>query len=130
MPVIDDSRLFSIIPIGDRVRVAGSAEIDSYDATPSPRRAQSILDNVMRTFPDFAAAYRPEAAQVWAGLRRSPRRCCYMGRTPLSNLFVNAGHGHLDWTMACGAGLVVAEIASGEPAPIDLNGFPQLDRRP
>jgi D-amino-acid dehydrogenase len=121
LPVIDDSRLFGIIPIGDRVRVAGSAEIDRYDATPSPRRVQAILDNVMRTFPDFAAAYRPEAAQVWAGLRPvTPAGVAFMGRTPLPNLFVNAGHGHLGWTMACGAGRVVADIVSGEPPPIDL----------
>ena len=131
MPVIDDSRLFGIIPIGERVRVAGSAEIDRYDATPSPRRAQAILDNVMRTFPDFAAAYRPEAAQVWAGLRPvTPPGVAYMGRTPLSNLFVNAGHGHLGWTMACGAGRVVADIVSGEPPPIDLSGFPRVNGSP
>jgi D-amino-acid dehydrogenase len=127
MPIIDDSRLFGIIPIGDRLRVAGSAEIDRYDATPSPHRAQAILDNVMRTFPDFAAAYRPESAQVWAGLRPvTPPGVAYMGRTPFSNLFVNAGHGHLGWTMACGAGRVVADIVCGETAPIDLAGFPQI----
>ncbi len=127
MPIIDDSRLFCIVPIGDRVRVAGSAEIDRYDATPSPRRAQAILDNVMRTFPDFAAAYRPEAAQVWAGLRPvTPPGVACMGRTPFPNLFVNAGHGHLGWTMACGAGRVVADIVCGETPPIDLAGFPQM----
>jgi D-amino-acid dehydrogenase len=127
MPVIDDSRLFGLVPIGERVRVAGSAEIDRYDATPSPARARAILDNVMRTFPDFAAAYRPDAAQVWAGLRPvTPPGVAYMGRTPLTNLFVNAGHGHLGWTMACGAGRVVAGIVSGEAPPIDLSGFPRL----
>jgi D-amino-acid dehydrogenase len=127
MPVIDDSRLFGLVPIGDRVRVAGSAEIDRYDATPSPRRAQAILDNVMRTFPDFAAAYRPDQAQIWAGLRPvTPPGVAYMGHTPFSNLFVNAGHGHLGWTMACGAGRVVADIVSGEPPPIDLSGFPRM----
>jgi D-amino-acid dehydrogenase len=127
MPIIDDSRLFGLVPLGDRLRVAGSAEIDRYDATPSPRRAQAILDNVMRTFPDFAAAYRPEVAQIWAGLRPvTPPGVAYMGRTPFSNLFVNAGHGHLGWTMACGSGRVVADIVSGEPAPIDLSGFPRM----
>jgi D-amino-acid dehydrogenase len=127
MPIIDDSRLFGLVPLGDRLRVAGSAEIDRYDATPSPRRAQAILDNVMRTFPDFAQAYRADQAQIWAGLRPvTPPGVAYMGCTPLSNLFVNAGHGHLGWTMACGAGRVVADIVSGEPPPIDLSGFPRM----
>lgn len=127
MPIIDDSRLFGLVPLGDRLRVAGSAEIDRYDATPSPRRAQAILDNVMRTFPDFAQSYRPDQAQLWAGLRPvTPPGVAYMGRTPISNLFVNAGHGHLGWTMSCGAGRVVADIVSGEPPPIDLTGFPRM----
>jgi D-amino-acid dehydrogenase len=127
MPVIDDSRLFGLIPIGERVRVAGSAEIDRYDDTPNPVRARAIVDNVIRTFPGFGAAYRPEAAQIWAGLRPvTPPGVAYMGRTPLANLFVNAGHGHLGWTMACGAGRVAADIVSGEPPPIDLTRFPRL----
>ena len=36
MPVIDDSRLFGLVPIGDRLRISGSAEVTGYDATPSP----------------------------------------------------------------------------------------------
>ncbi|MDP9138126.1 MAG: FAD-dependent oxidoreductase, partial [Pseudomonadota bacterium] len=33
MPVIDDSKLFGLVPIGDRMRISGSAEIAGYDAT-------------------------------------------------------------------------------------------------
>ena len=51
MPVIDDSGLFGLVPIGDRLRVSGSAEIAGYDATPSPVRGQAIVDNVLKTFP-------------------------------------------------------------------------------
>jgi D-amino-acid dehydrogenase len=53
-----------------------------------------------------------------------PSGVAYMGRTPLPNLFVNAGHGHLGWTMSCGAGRVVAAIAAGHTPEIDLAGFP------
>src|SRR6185295_18714298 len=35
MPVIDDSKLFGFIPIGDRMRISGSAEITGYDTTPA-----------------------------------------------------------------------------------------------
>ena len=34
MPVIDDSKLFGLVPIGDRMRISGSAEIAGYDASP------------------------------------------------------------------------------------------------
>jgi D-amino-acid dehydrogenase len=48
-----------------------------------------------------------------------------MGQTRLPNLFVNAGHGHLGWTMGCGAGEVVAALASNAHPAIDLADFPQ-----
>jgi D-amino-acid dehydrogenase len=125
--IIDDGRMFGLIPIGDRLRAAGSAEITRYDATPSPLRARAIIDKVLQTFPGFARCYSPDTAKVWAGLRPvSPSGVGYMGRTPISNLFINAGHGHLGWTMSCGAGRLVADIVEGRPPEIDLSGFPAL----
>ena len=46
--------------------------------------------------------------------------------TPVGNLFVNAGHGHLGWTMSCGAGRVVASIVAGKQPEIDLSGLPTV----
>ena len=95
----------ALIRIGDRLRAAGSAEIAGFDATPMPARVQAIIDKVLQTFPQFARCYSPGTAKVWAGLRPvSPSGVGYMGRTSIRNLFVNAGHGHLGWTMSCGAG--------------------------
>ena len=37
MPVIDDSKLFGLVPIGDRMRISGSAEITGFDTTPATR---------------------------------------------------------------------------------------------
>ena len=53
-----------------------------------------------------------------------------MGRTQIRNLFVNAGHGHLGWTMSCGAGRLVADIVAGHKPEIDLSGFPALSKTP
>jgi D-amino-acid dehydrogenase len=46
-----------------------------------------------------------------------------MGATPLSGLFLNTGHGTLGWTMACGAGRVVADVILGQTPEIALDGF-------
>ncbi len=127
MPVIDDSGLFGLVPIGDRLRVSGSAEITGYDTTPSPVRGQAVVDNVLKAFPDFSRRYDRSNVKWWAGLRPvTPSGVAYMGRTPLGNLFVNAGHGHLGWTMSCGAGRVVASIAAGKQPEVDLSGFPTV----
>jgi D-amino-acid dehydrogenase len=126
MPVIDDSGLFGLVPIGDRLRVSGSAEIARYDPQPSQKRADAIVARVVRAFPDFRRCYNSATARIWAGLRPvTPTGTPYMGQTRLQNLFVNAGHGHLGWTMGCGAGEVVAALASNAHPEIDLADFPQ-----
>ncbi len=113
MPIIDDSRLFGLVPLGDRLRCSGSAEITGYDTTPSRVRCQTIVDNVTGVFPKFADCFDPETALYWAGLRpMTPTGVPCLGRTGLENLYVNAGHGHLGWTMSCGSAKVLADIVA------------------
>lgn len=127
MAIIDDGRMFGLIRVGDRLRAAGSAEIARYDTTPSPVRAQAIIAKVLETFPAFARCYAPETAKVWAGLRPvTPSGVGFMGRTPIPNLYLNAGHGHLGWTMSCGAGRLVADIVAGRNPEIEVGDFPRV----
>ena len=42
-----------------------------------------------------------------------------IGATPISNLFLNTGHGHLGWTMAAGAAQLVTDIMCGSVPSID-----------
>src|SRR5262249_18579057 len=103
MPVIDDSKLFGFIPIGDRLPLSGSAEITGYGTVPSPARAQAIVDNTSFTFPELKRHLDLSKARIWAGLRPvTPAGTPIIGRTPVDGLWVNAGHGHLGWTLACG----------------------------
>ena len=114
MAVIDDSHLFGLVPIGDRVRVSGSAEITGYDTEPAEARWQAILGNASRTFPTLKTAFRRDEAIIWAGLRPvTPAGTPLIGRTRVDGLWVNSGHGHLGWTMACGSGRVLADLVCG-----------------
>ena len=128
MAMIDEGRLFGLVPLGDRVRAAGSAEVASYDMTPDRVRCQAIIDNVISVFPGFANCYDPKTAGFWAGLRPvTPSGTPMLGHTPIRNLFINAGHCHQGWTLSCGSGRVVADIVDGREAEIDLTGL-TLDR--
>jgi D-amino-acid dehydrogenase len=114
MPVIDDSKLFGLVPIGDRMRISGSAEITGYDSVPAPSRVQAIIDNASFTFPEMKRYFDLSKARVWAGLRPvSPAGTPIIGRTRIEGLWVNAGHGHLGWTLACGSGRVAADLING-----------------
>jgi len=114
VPVIDDSKLFGIIPIGDRMRISGSAEITGYDATPAMARAEAIIANASSTFPELPKHLDIKASRVWAGLRPvSPSGTPMIGQTRIKGLWINAGHGHLGWTLSCGSGRVVADLIAG-----------------
>jgi D-amino-acid dehydrogenase len=43
-----------------------------------------------------------------------------VSRTPLENLYLNTGHGHLGWTMATGSGRALADLVMGRTPAIDL----------
>ena len=108
MPVIDDSKLFGLVPIGDRMRISGSAEITGYDTTPAMPRAQAIIDNASYHLPGDAAASRSRdgarSGQACGRSARPARRSS--AQHAIGGLWVNAGHGHLGWTLACGSGRV------------------------
>jgi D-amino-acid dehydrogenase len=121
VPVIDDSKLFGIVPIGDRMRISGSAEIAGYDATPALSRAQAIIDSASFTFPEMQHHFDFSRSRVWAGLRPvSASGTPIIGETRIRGLWINAGHGHLGWTLSCGSGQLVVDLINGHNPDISL----------
>ncbi len=121
VPVIDDSKLFGIVPIGDRMRVSGSAEIAGYDATPARSRAEAIIANACFTFPEMKRHFDISRSKLWAGLRPvSPSGTPIIGETRIRGLWINAGHGHLGWTLSCGSGRLLADLVEGRDPGIPL----------
>jgi D-amino-acid dehydrogenase len=104
--------------LGNRLRVAGTAELTGYDTGINEVRCRAI---VRRTFELFPKAGRPEDAQFWTGLRPgTPGGVPCIGRTRYPNLLLNTGHGTLGWTMACGSGAAIADIAGGKKPELDF----------
>jgi D-amino-acid dehydrogenase len=128
LPIADDARIFGLVPLGDRLRVSGSAEVARFDTTPSPARCRAICNNVISVFPEFAKCLDPKTAKYWAGVRPvTPTGTPILDRSPIPNLFIAAGHGHLGWTMGCGSGQVVAAMVTGQQTDIDMGGFALAD---
>ena len=122
--VVDEDRKFGLVRIGEKLRAAGSAEFTGYDTEPSIERCRAILDNVIKLFPAFQDCVRPDSTTYWAGLRpMTPDGPPVLGATPIENLFLNAGGGHLGWTFSCGAARIVADIAAGRAPEVDLDGM-------
>ena len=129
MPIIDDTRLFGLIPLGNTLRCSGSVEFNAYDVTPDRGRCEVIVQNAIKAFPQLKKCYDPSTAIYWAGLRPMTPTCTpFIGATPYDNLFLNTGHNHLGWTLACGSSLVVSRIVDGKDPGVDLDRL-SLDRR-
>lgn len=104
--------------LGDRLRVAGTAELNGYNAELDERRCASI---VRRTFELFPRAGDRERAQYWTGLRpATPSNVPLIGRSSLTNLYLNTGHGTLGWTLACGSGAALARLVDGERPNVEF----------
>ena len=114
----DDEAKIVITRLGDRIRIAGTAELSGYTTDLNDVRCQALTRRAAEMFPD-AGHY--EQATFWTGLRPStPSNVPLVGRTRYPNLYVNTGHGTLGWTMACGSGRALADIISGKKPDVDF----------
>lgn len=104
---------------GDRLRIAGTAELNGYDRNLNPMRCEAIVRRVEQLFP---GAGDTTQAQFWTGLRpATPSNVPLIGKTKVDNLFLNTGHGTLGWTHACGSGKSLARIVSGLAPEVDFD---------
>jgi D-amino-acid dehydrogenase len=130
LPVHDRDRAYSVSltddeyklvfsRLGDRLRIAGTAELSGYDLSLNTKRCDSLLRRTLEIFPNIA---KPEEAQFWTGLRpATPSNVPYIGKTKYQNLFVNTGHGTLGWTHSCGSAQILADIVSNRRPEVSLH---------
>ncbi|WP_295526217.1 D-amino acid dehydrogenase [uncultured Pseudacidovorax sp.] len=105
-------------PQGDRLRIAGTAELNGYDRDLSTVRCEAIVRRVEQLFPGAGDTAR---AQFWSGLRpATPSNVPIIGASRVGRLFLNTGHGTLGWTHACGSGQSIARIVSGLAPEVDF----------
>ena len=114
----DDGYKLVVSRLGDRLRVAGTCEINGYSRELNSARCEAITRRTRELFPE---ACNYESPTYWAGLRPlTPSNVPYIGKTKYSNLFLNTGHGTLGWTMGAGSGRAIAEIISGRLPEVDF----------
>lgn len=108
--ILDETYKIAVTRFDDRIRVGGMAEIAGYSRELKQARRETLELVVNDLFPGGGDV---ERATFWTGLRpMTPDSTPIVGATPLSNLFLNTGHGTLGWTMACGSASVIADLVS------------------
>ncbi|MCW5655605.1 D-amino acid dehydrogenase [Hydrogenophaga sp.] len=116
--VTDAKRKVVFARIGERLRVAGMAELVGYGRDIPADRIASLVDSTRDVFPQ---AGRFENVQPWAGLRpATPTGLPVLGRLPGApdNLLFNTGHGALGFTLAFGSAQRVAAALGPALRPV------------
>jgi D-amino-acid dehydrogenase len=114
----DDAAKIVMTRLGERMRIAGTAELSGYSTELNAVRCEALTRRAREMFPE-AADY--DRATFWTGLRPStPSNVPLIGRTRYPNLYLNTGHGTLGWTMAAGSGRALADIISDRRPDVDF----------
>jgi D-amino-acid dehydrogenase len=118
---VDEDNLIAYAPLGARLRVTAQAQFAGYDATHRPADFRAMLAKMQDLLPGAADYTRPS---YWAGLRpMTPEGTPILGTGRQRNLFFNTGHGHVGWTMACGAARLTRDLIAGRTPAIPLEGM-------
>ncbi|MFZ1726466.1 MAG: D-amino acid dehydrogenase [Albidovulum sp.] len=119
--IMDEAHKVAITRLGDRIRVAGTAEIAGYSNRLGPHATDTVRYVIGDLFPKGGDISKSEG---WTGLRpMTPDGTPVLGDTRYPNLYLNTGHGTLGWTMACGSGRAVADLVCGKTPEISFDGL-------
>lgn len=114
--ITDEAHRIVISNLGDRLRIAGTAEFCGFDTSIDKVRCEAIRSRARALFPQAVDA---KAGECWAGLRpATASNVPIIGESRFEGLYYNTGHGTLGWTLACGSARSLADIIAGrQPEP-------------
>jgi len=123
---VDEELLVAWCRIGDRLRMTSSAEFTGYET--------SYKEHDLRLIRKLAGDLLPDAAEYDSGTYRACNRPMTPDGPPIlgpaghDNFYINSGHGHMGFTMACGSSRIVADLIDGKKPEIPLAGLTLTSR--
>lgn len=123
---VDEELLVAWCRMGDQLRVTSSAEFTGYETT--------YTEHDLRLIRKLTHDLLPEAADYEKGTYRACNRPMtpdgppILGQAGPDNLFINSGHGHMGFTMACGSSKLVADVIDGQKTEIPIEGLTLTSR--
>lgn len=122
--LIDDEYKLVYSRLGERLRVAGTAEFNGFNLALNAARCQAISRRVQQVFGNVVDFSQPN---FWTGLRpMTPSNVPIIGRAVnaqgrIDNLYLNTGHGTLGWTHSNGSAKAMSDILLGKKPDVDFN---------
>jgi D-amino-acid dehydrogenase len=119
--LMDERFKVAISRLGDRVRVAGSAELGGAPG----HLSQAPIATLHRVLQDwFPSAARHAKAITWKGARPMlPDGPPAIGTAGVPGVWLNTGHGSSGWALACGGARLLADALAGRAPALDPARF-------
>ena len=119
--VMDERYKVAISRLGQRVRVAGSAELGGRPEQHSEAAIHTLHKLLDDWFPGCANLAQ---VQRWKGARPMlPDGPPVLGASGAPGVWLNLGHGSSGWALSCGSARVLADQVGGRAPAIDVNGL-------
>jgi D-amino-acid dehydrogenase len=105
--LLDDDAKIVTSSLGDRLRVAGTAELDGWNMDIRHARIKPLIDWVKINLPDISTEYHTP----WAGLRPMSSNMMPIARRSRKRprVWWHTGHGHLGLTLSAATAEIVAD---------------------
>ena len=119
--VMDERYKVAISRLGQRVRVAGSAELGGR----LNQLSGAAIQTLHRVLDDwYPGCVQQSQVQRWKGAQPMlPDGPPVLGTSGAPGVWLNLGHGSSGWALACGSARVLADQVTGRPADIDVSGL-------
>ena len=119
--ITDFERKIVYARLGNRLRIAGMADITGRRADIDPKRVAALRAQSAATFPGAADF---DSAPVWCGLRpATPNSMPIIDGTRFANLWLNLGQGALGFTLALASGRLLGDLMVRREPAVALDGF-------
>ena len=120
--VMDEHYKVAITRLGNRIRVAGGAELGGRPDAKRVGALRTLYQVLQDWFP--GAASHSGGVQEWKGARPMfPDGPPVVGASGLAGLWLNLGHGSSGWALACGSARALADQIAGRAPELDMQGF-------
>ena len=120
--IMDERYKVAISRLGNRVRVAGSAEIGGSIEKKRSSSLQTLYKVLHDWFP--GAANLSNGVQEWKGARPmlpdGPPMVCASG---IAGVWLNLGHGSSGWALSCGSAKILSDLIGGKKPDLDLTEY-------
>ena len=123
--LMDERYKVAISRIGNRIRVAGGAELGGTFGQHNASSIRTLYKVLHDWFPGAAQhANTGASVQVWKGARPMlPDGPPIIGASGVPGLWLNLGHGSSGWALSCGSARALADLMSAKTPDIDMSGL-------